>query len=510
MNVSKYFLAVFVVAVLGHASAVIAQEAGPAQPPTREAFTQQAAALRAEVSALEQRVAVLAAQRDAVRAEEAALREASGAISKQLSESNTANDAAWDQVRQLIFARADQAKIAEAVNAAREHDKQHYPKSKPLREQSEALSEQSRELGEKSSALSSAYSSLSAELREKQSELRDMESALRSISRDDWYAGYLKTLQRREEARQQRLAKQEAEQQRERDKQAARERYIAMSPQAREAEGQRLQAIVDGHVAKYDELTAAREANRAEGKALYAKREVLRAEMVALAQEVRSKWDAFHELRKNGADKAALDEAAEQARAFEEQKKPEQAAVKEKYNHVETDRQALSDAYSAINEARGEVANERYEAERFHRYVTAPIRPQGDPQPQDAQAREKQREVEAKARIEARDKQREDWQLVIGKEIDWQDNPFAGDRVRIGGGISNGQSRFQVLHDCEDYHALFIVEGKQRGMVVIDQQGQVVFNGPVNTAADRRSMTLDLYYLWEFLDGQIRININGR
>ena len=460
---------------------------------------------RQQVAALREQVKSLTDQRDKLRSDQGELMTKTRELRGRLNELHQKSDAAWDEVRRAVFTRSGQEAISKAAKAARSIDDEHGVDREKLQAAIRQQDDLYKKMSDSASQVQEVYREKSAALRTLERDLRELERI--NTLRDGWYEDYLAEVQRRKqrdaEAELRRLEKEAQEAEREREKQAARKRYIAMPPEERANEESRLQSEIDRLNAEYEKQQAAEEANRAQSKTMYEKREAIRSEMRALADEVRSAWNRYHEVRKSGADKEALDQAKAAASALEDEKEPKREALREAYEQVEAQRDESAKALYAIRDKRSAIANERYFAERFKRHVTAPIRHNevGDAPIEDLP------EVRAQRREKARDAKRKAWVDLTGKDVEWGDNPYAGGRVRLSGGIANGNARFQVLHDCPAYHSLFDVVGDQRQLVVIDPQGQVVFAGPVTHVQDRKDLTLDLYYLWEFLDGQVSLDI---
>lgn len=79
-------------------------------------------------------------------------------------------------------------------------------------------------------------------------------------------------------------------------------------------------------------------------------------------------------------------------------------------------------------------------------------------------------------------------------------NPYAGKPFTMNGGIKNGKMAFIIGMKTDRYDCELTISKTDRQLLAKDLQGNIVFQGPVNTLEQHKPLNQDLRFLLERLN----------
>lgn len=459
--------------------------------PTKEQFEAEIESIRQQSEAYDEEAARLEGRYDQARQ---AYDDASQALRGGGNEHRDARKAygdAWDRVRQLLREGAGDDALAPALEEALA------AKLKPKDAAGEQDADELRaRFDETSRAQRSAYEFYSL-ARQNASDyarlLRSAQSALRRFDGEGVYESFAKETKRIQQkvASRQQYAERLVTRQAEREQEATHweKRWAEMTSVQRSVEVQRVEVALE----KLDEQAKA--IKEQHGTKLAAARELFdqRDEVFSRTRELRTKRSELLQqvrklLREQG-EAAPEVKAAEQTlteiNAALEQKEQEANGYYEQWKAASDEAEVVYREWKIADKEVGFMRDRHREASR--RVAADPDAPKTDP---------RQREIQAI---------REAWEQVTGKDVQWGANPFMGQPITSGGSITQDGPDLYFNYDGPGYHAQMQVKNDGRTLHVFDDDGKVLFDGPVNHITHLKDFSLELYYLWEFL--YTRVNI---
>lgn len=470
--------------------------AGAVEPPSKEAFEVEVAALEQVVAELDAKAKSHQALYQQSRDDDRELREMQRMLRSAFNEASEAYREAWDQVRQLLQKGAEQDAVSEALKQAQDAEAAYEPKREVYEKQSAALDGQVETIRAKQNESYQIYRAAQDESRMQGRILRSAQSALRSIGREGWYADYLTQKQQLEAeiAKAKRQAEQEAAREAALVRQAAEwdERWEKMGPKEREEALHQLAS----------ELELLRAKEKVFGEQVDAMSKDVRAISDRRSESTRRYSDSVRlasalarrvrELERQGGTDPESQKQLAQARAEFAVAEQEQKQLHPLSNEIQKQLVAASNEYSALRKEYQVLRDQVSALSKRHHKAS-----RGKPVGKDAEQREKEKKVI-----------RETWELMAGKDVQWGDNPFQGQSVRTIGNITNQGPNMRLYYDSADYHAMYSMVGNERALHVFDSEAKVLFDGPVNRLPDLKDASQEVFYLWEYMAG--RVTYNGR
>lgn len=467
-------------------SALTTVKAADNLPPSRDTFEAEVERLKKQVVHLQAHLDDLQNVREQSRNDSQQLRNALREHDTLMSNANESYRVAWDRVHQLRSQGAGDQDIAQAVADAQRIETQYLP-------QRELDAQKHAEIDAKYQAMQSKFNDLDKDYKDTrqafhdaQAELRDVESALKSYGREEWYEKYIQALARRNNERARKS-------ERERDQAKWREQWVEMTPLQQTVENKRLEAEVAQLDTNRTKLHQTQMEMLVQLREITDRRSAIMDQNRAFADESRAYMQKYYDLRRSGAPQAELDKAKLAADEASKVRKIKQDELKAQLDAISAERETISNAVSELSQEMSRITDD-WSAMRALFLDSQ------------ARLRVSDHDKELKQWVFERDTQREAWAKAAGRTVIWEDNPYYKQPVKMEGGVSNSQTHFRLAHDTRVYHSRMTITNLGKQLTVLDAQGRVVFDGPVDTLEQRASMTLDVYYLWEFMNAKVMIN----